>query len=758
MYPEQQNRTGTLGERLEPRVPQLAEGMELIGEYEGSGFKETPYLARRMDGQVLQLTRLLYLVADAVDGERDFDRIAEKVTEDFGRTVSADNIEFLVKNKLRPLGVLAAADGTSPKLKKATPMLALNFRTKLVPERVVYAITTLFYPLFHWPIVLFVLGGLVALDAWLFFVHGVAQSARDIAYQPALFLMIFGLVVISAAFHECGHATACRYGGAKPGAMGAGIYLVYPAFFSDVTDVYRLGKWGRIRTDLGGIYFNMIFSLLTAGAYFLTGFEPLLAIIVIQHLEMLHQLLPFLRLDGYYVMSDITGVPDLFARIRPILSSLVPWREADASVTALKPWVRVIVTAWVLSVVPILLYLLATIFVAVPRLVATAWDSLLVQYDKATSAFSDGEILATVAAAIQMIFLVLPLAGLAYTFGLLGKKLGMAAWARTEGKPVLRSGLASVALVSFGLLTVAWWPSEIYEPIQPGERGALQDSLKAMSDTAQESLKTLDELEKYVPEVVRPSLADELQDGLETVEEYVPAAVRPSLTLESREGQDDDPATDPAAGEQPGSPAGTGASGPDASTKSGASGTIQRIDKPVPSGEQQSDAQQSDQDAGTADEQPDSPAEIGASGPIQRIDKPVPEGEQPSSQPAEDLEEETPTPVPTEPEKPEATPVNPVPPYVPQPSTNYPREGYPGDGYSGYDRDDSGESYSDRYSGGEYSGRFSGDGDSGYGDGYDDGDSGYRSDDSDSSGYERSGSDGDSDGSGYDRDDSGYSR
>jgi putative peptide zinc metalloprotease protein len=305
----------------------LAKGIDLIGEYEGSGFKETPYLARRMDGQVLQLTQLLYFVAEEVDGERNFEEIAEKVTEKFGRAVSADNVKFLVEDKLRPIGVLAAADGTSPKLEKADPMLALNFRTGLVPERAVRTITSIFYPLFYLPVMLAVVGGLVALDVWLFFIHGVAQSVRDIAYQPVLFLMVFGLVVVSAAFHECGHATACRFGGAKPGQMGAGIYLVYPAFFSDVTDVYRLGKVGRVRTDLGGIYFNMIFSLVTAGAYFWTGFEPLLAIIVIQHLEMLHQLLPFLRLDGYYIISDVTGVPDLFARMGPILRSFIPGRD-----------------------------------------------------------------------------------------------------------------------------------------------------------------------------------------------------------------------------------------------------------------------------------------------------------------------------------------------------------------------------------------------------------------------------------------------
>ena len=63
--------------RREPRTarepaPRLAEGIELIGEYEGSGFKEAPYIARRADGQVIQLTYLLHLVASAVDGRRGY--------------------------------------------------------------------------------------------------------------------------------------------------------------------------------------------------------------------------------------------------------------------------------------------------------------------------------------------------------------------------------------------------------------------------------------------------------------------------------------------------------------------------------------------------------------------------------------------------------------------------------------------------------------------------------------------------------------
>jgi hypothetical protein len=42
----------------------------------------------------------------------------------------------------------------------------------------------------------------------------------------------------------------------------------------------------------------VIFSLITAGVYYLTGFEWLLILILLQHVEILHQFLPFLRLDG----------------------------------------------------------------------------------------------------------------------------------------------------------------------------------------------------------------------------------------------------------------------------------------------------------------------------------------------------------------------------------------------------------------------------------------------------------------------------
>ncbi|MBV9283935.1 MAG: hypothetical protein JO176_04945, partial [Acidimicrobiia bacterium] len=340
--------TMTLAETDSAGRPRLTDGTELIGEFEGSGYKEPPSLARRGDGQVVQLTPLLYSVAEKSDGNHTLEQIAVEVGREIGRTVTADNVRTLVDAKLHPLGLVTGTDGSKAQVEKLDPLLALKFRYAVIPERVSRVLGSVFRPLFFPPFILAALAAVVVTDYWVFFQHGVAQATRQALYEPAIFLIMFAALVLAAAFHEIGHATGCRYGGADPGRMGCGLYLAWPAFYTDVTDAYRLDRRGRLRTDLGGVYFNVIVIVATMGLYLVTRWEPLLLLIVVQHVEIVHQLLPIIRLDGYYIVADMTGVPDLFNRIRPILVSALPWKETDEKVKVLKPWVRVAVTAWVL--------------------------------------------------------------------------------------------------------------------------------------------------------------------------------------------------------------------------------------------------------------------------------------------------------------------------------------------------------------------------------------------------------------------------
>jgi putative peptide zinc metalloprotease protein len=330
-------------------------------------------------------------------------------------------------------------------------------------------------------VIVAVLAGLVALDIWLFLFHGVAQSLRQVLYSPALLMMMLGLVVLSAAFHECGHATACAYGGARPGVMGAGLYIVWPAFYTDVTDAYRLGKGGRLRTDLGGVYFNVVFMLAVTGAYAATGYEPLLLIIPFMHLEILHQFLPFIRLDGYYIVSDLTGVPDMFSRIKPTLASLLPWKATSERVTELKGWVRGAVTAYVFTVVPLLLFMFGLMLINTPRIMSTAYDSFFVQWHKVQHAFDGGSAFTGVFGLLQMVILVLPAIAIVATFWMVFRRVAGGVWTRTEGQPAARGAFVVAFSAALALLAYVWWPNGDYRPIQRGEKGTLQGAVKQLA-------------------------------------------------------------------------------------------------------------------------------------------------------------------------------------------------------------------------------------------------------------------------------------
>ena len=245
---------------------------------------------------------------------------------------------------------------------------------------------------------------------------------------------MIGLSVVSAMFHECGHAAGCRYGGARPGMIGVGIYLVWPAFFTNVTDSYRLARAGRLRTDLGGLYFNLIFMLALAGLYAATSDEILLLVIAFTHLEMLEQLMPFVRFDGYFILSDLVGVPDLFARVAPILKSALPAGRRDPRVTGLRRRARIVVTTWVLCVIPLLTFSIGYLLLHLPAVNRALWRSASLQAHLMTAAAAGHHYAVAAVDAIGVALVILPLAGSLYIVTGLARRL-TAAWPALVRRP-----------------------------------------------------------------------------------------------------------------------------------------------------------------------------------------------------------------------------------------------------------------------------------------------------------------------------------
>ena len=453
-------------------MPRLAPGVELIGRYQGSGLKSPIYLARRADGKVVQMSTLLYAVAKGIDGRRSTADIAARTTPRVGRKLAPEDVLFLIERKLRPAGLASIGDMPPLRPIAATQALGLRFKFRVIPEQWVGAATTVCRPLFHWMVAAIVLLFVGVFDEWLLFDHGLAQAARTLLYQPSLALGLLAITIGSTAFHEIGHATACRYGGAKPGPIGVGLYLAWPVFYSDVTDSYRLGRGARVRTDLGGVYFNLIATVATACAYMATSWEPLLLAIVLIQLDALHQFFPFFRLDGYYVASDLIGVPDLFMRMRPMLLSFIPGRPLHPVIKALKPWARYAVATWVYLTFLVVAVLYGLLLYALPRILATAQQSMQLQLFVTSYAVRHGDTPTAVLAGFNVAMLLLPLFALGLTAFVVLRRLWRWWWSSNE-RPTFRVATAMAAAVVLAVALPAMSSPVAYQPISPNERGTV---------------------------------------------------------------------------------------------------------------------------------------------------------------------------------------------------------------------------------------------------------------------------------------------
>lgn len=135
--------------------------------------------------------------------------------------------------------------------------------------------------------------------------------------------MIAGLLVFmltSSFFHELGHASACKYFGVKHGGIGFGLYLTFPVLYTDVTEIWKLGRKQRCVVNLAGVYFQSYWLIGLLIGFFLSGNDILRYLILIMNFGFLMTLNPFFKFDGYWIVSDLLGVPNLRIRSKELLA------------------------------------------------------------------------------------------------------------------------------------------------------------------------------------------------------------------------------------------------------------------------------------------------------------------------------------------------------------------------------------------------------------------------------------------------------
>jgi putative peptide zinc metalloprotease protein len=471
-------------------TPKRADTVELIGAVRDSGFERPQWLVQRGD-RYLQLTELLYRVIENADGSRSCEEIAERVREASGRPVNGDNVRTLIVSRLIPLDLIvvpappaetpADFDGAAQPAdaaRTAVPVasarrgadaplqltLRFGFMGPRALDRVCRVLQTLFLP----PIVGVVLLLSLVGQVWLVFVHGVGSSIQDVFDYPALLLVIYCGIILSGIFHEFGHASALRYGGGRARGLGFGVYFMYPAFYTDCTDAYRLNRWGRMRTDLGGAYFDLITALALLALYAATRQEILLSAVLLLDLEVIDQFDPIMRFDGYWALADLVGVPDFFVLIQPVVRSVLPKRFHKAGETAppLKGWVRVVFVGYVAVVIPVLAGMFIGLLASAPTLLGFYVSSFGEQMLDLGAAWHEGAALLVGLALLQAALLLFTGGLLVYGLSRLMVMIAKRLWAWGVPSPRRRT-LAATAGALLVVLLIAFWIPQVVGLLHP---------------------------------------------------------------------------------------------------------------------------------------------------------------------------------------------------------------------------------------------------------------------------------------------------
>lgn len=121
-------------------------------------------------------------------------------------------------------------------------------------------------------------------------------------------------------FHELGHASASYAYGINPKEIAFGIYLIFPVLYTNVSSIWELNTYKRTVVNVAGIYFQLIANIFLVFAVVLgIGTSVMTVIFILNSISITVSLLPFIKYDGYWIFSDLTGITNLNRKSNDLL-------------------------------------------------------------------------------------------------------------------------------------------------------------------------------------------------------------------------------------------------------------------------------------------------------------------------------------------------------------------------------------------------------------------------------------------------------
>ncbi len=272
----------------------------------------------------LKLNKESCQLLQCIDGKSNLKDISERYQEKFNLKLSEKIIWEIISKKLAPFGLFENIQPTNKQFRRKYLFLRVNFLSK--NQLNFFAKGLLFvFKLPHTGYIALVLY-LISLLYLIFHFQLIWETATRLSGNQTLFIVC--ILIISSFMHEAGHAAASLKYHIKARAMGFGFYLLLPVLYCDVSDSWKLSTNKRMMVNVGGIIIENWIAFLLVLFHLIMNKECMLLGAALLCVKIMFHINPFIRNDGYWMLSDMLGVHNmkeksnqlLFAFLRGILS------------------------------------------------------------------------------------------------------------------------------------------------------------------------------------------------------------------------------------------------------------------------------------------------------------------------------------------------------------------------------------------------------------------------------------------------------
>ncbi|WP_028375130.1 hypothetical protein [Leeuwenhoekiella sp. MAR_2009_132] len=283
----------------------------IVKPYELSSYNANTWVLETPEGH-FNINQQSKQLLDLLSRSHSFEDAHNRFISEFDIELTKENFDAFINSQLASTGLLGDLQQEDKKKEKSFIKLEFTIFKEATAKKLATPLKPLFQPVFFW----------IAFTS-LFVLALYTVFFRSFEETEVSALAVAVLYFVTIIFHELGHIAACSRFTGRNGEIGGGFYVIFPVLYSSISSMWHATKGERVIGNLAGVYMQLWCLLISLVLFSLFPDQGIFAEIAFMvGIYSLIQLVPFIRSDGYWLLSDLTDTPNLLSKSSQAIKDL----------------------------------------------------------------------------------------------------------------------------------------------------------------------------------------------------------------------------------------------------------------------------------------------------------------------------------------------------------------------------------------------------------------------------------------------------